>query len=387
MTIGWALSPELTDRLARYADDLRARGAIRTDAVHAAFATVPRHRFLRTFHFRADRYTLSPGEGPPAEVLDIIYANNSLVTHDGRTPGQPMSSSSGPSVMARMLEALKLRPGLRVLEIGAGTGYNAALIHAITGVRVTAVEAGYTAAAEAAAAIADLGLDRWIRIVHGDGYLGDPGRGRWDRIIVTCGIAGIPPGWLDQLADEESLIVAPIAHAGVHPILTIGRDGNAVIGEIALWADFMPATGNLRPTGLFAHDPGTDITTCPVHRLAGAAPAVGAEAYPDLTCFLATQDARTTRAYIEHDAFDPAAGMTALVHDGAAAWIQHTGDLVVAGEAEHTGPLRARLRELTDRWIQAGKPAATSWATVFAPHPDLAIPLLAPRTWRHSARR
>ncbi|WP_158889572.1 hypothetical protein [Amycolatopsis anabasis] len=150
----------------------------------------------------------------------------------------------------------------------------------------------------------------------------------------------------------------------MHPILTNGRDGNAVIGEIALWADFMPATENLRPTSLFAHDPETDITTSPVHRFAGAVPAVGAPAYPDLTCFLATQDERTTRAYIEHDAFDPAAGMTALVDERAAVWVQHSGDLVVAGEAEHTGPLQARLRELTDRWIQAGKPAATRLAPV-----------------------
>ncbi|GAB3500197.1 protein-L-isoaspartate O-methyltransferase family protein [Amycolatopsis cihanbeyliensis] len=386
MTIGWTSTPELDDRLARYADELRERGAITTDAVRAAFATVPRHAFLRSFYFRADRHALKPGELPPSELLDIIYANNSLVTHDGRTPGQPMSSSSGPSVMARMLEALRLRPGLRVLEIGAGTGYNAALIHAITGAEVTAVEAGDAAATEAAVAIAELGLAEQIRIVHGDGYRGDPERGRWDRIVVTCGIAGIPEGWLTQLA-EDGLIVAPIAHAGVHPILTVGRDTSTVVGQIALWADFMPATGGLRPSSLSAHDPENDIATRPVHRLAGATPMVGAEGYTDLTCYLAARDERTTRAYVEDDSFDPVAGMTALVQDGAAAWIQHTGDLVVAGEAEHTGPLQARLRELADRWIEAGKPAATGWSTVFAPHPDLAAPLLTPSRWRHSDLR
>ncbi|WP_324163745.1 protein-L-isoaspartate O-methyltransferase [Amycolatopsis sp.] len=380
MPLGTTTSPELATRLARYADDLRTRGAIRSDAVYAAFATVPRHRFLRRFHFRADQFTLAPGEQPPAELLDIIYANNSLVTHEGRD-GDPMSSSSGPTVMARMLEALDLRQGMRVLEIGAGTGYNAALIAVITGAQVCSIEAGRVAAANATGSMTDLGLDGQVRVVHGDGYLGDPNGGTWDRIIVTCGIAGIPPRWLDQLA-PGGLIVAPIAHAGVHPILVIRTDGGAVTGDVALWADFMPAAAGLRPATLFGHDPEHDITARVAYRLTAAAPAVGADRYNDLTCFLGAHDGRTTRAYVEHPAFDPAGGMTALVEDGAAAWIQHTGDLVVAGDDKETGPLQARLCELTDRWITTGRPAAERWTIAFKSHVELAEPLLTPHHWR-----
>lgn len=123
---------QLADRLAAYADSLSEAGAIRTHAVHTAFATVLRHRFLPHFRYRADEYTLDTSQEPPGEVLDIVYANNSLLTHTGRD-GDPTSSSSAPSIMAKMLEVLDLRPGLRTLEIGAGTGYNAALIHHITG--------------------------------------------------------------------------------------------------------------------------------------------------------------------------------------------------------------------------------------------------------------
>lgn len=379
MTLGTITSPELAARLADYADDLRARGAIRSDAVHTAFATVPRHRFLRRFHFRADQFSLAPGEQPSAELLNIIYANNSLVTHEGRD-GDPMSSSSGPSVMGRMLEALDLRPGMRVLEIGAGTGYNAALIAAITGAPVCTVEAGRVAASNATASLADLGLDGRVRAVHGDGYLGDPDGGIWDRIIATCGIAGVPPRWLDQLT-PGGLIVAPIAHAGVHPILTIRADNGVVTGNVALWADFMPAAGGLRPDNLFGHNPEHDITAATAYRLTAAATAVGADRYNDLTCFLGAHDRRTTRAYVEHPAFDPAGGMTALVEDGAAAWIQHTGDLVVAGGDEKTGPMQARLRDLTDRWITTGRPPVDRWTTRFQPRAELAEPLLTPDRW------
>lgn len=185
----------LADRLTAYADSIRTVGAIHTHAVHAAFATVPRHRFLPHFRYRADEYVLDANEEPSSEVLDIVYANNALLTHTGHD-GDPTSSSSAPSIMAKMLEALDLRPGLRTLEIGTGTGYNAALIHHITGASVVTVEAGHNAATEATTAVRALGLDNQVQVIHGDGYAGYPGGAPYDRIIVTCGIAGIRhSGW------------------------------------------------------------------------------------------------------------------------------------------------------------------------------------------------
>src|SRR6478609_1829968 len=111
---------------------LRATGVLRTAAVENAFATVPRHRCVTGFFTDLDgrgggSCVKVPQRGPvPPELLDAVYADHPLVTHMS-PEGRPTSSSSTPSLMARMLEALRLEPGMNVLEIGAGTGYNAAL--------------------------------------------------------------------------------------------------------------------------------------------------------------------------------------------------------------------------------------------------------------------
>ncbi len=94
---------------------LRATGALRGDATAAAFAAVPREAFLRDL------------------PLEDVYLDRAYVTH--REDGDPTSSSSQPGIMAIMLDMLDARPRQRVLEIGAGTGYNAALLSAVVGFR------------------------------------------------------------------------------------------------------------------------------------------------------------------------------------------------------------------------------------------------------------
>ncbi|MGH3828129.1 MAG: protein-L-isoaspartate O-methyltransferase family protein [Pseudonocardiaceae bacterium] len=190
---------QLAERLSAYADSLRETGAIRTRPVHAAFATVPRHRFLPHFRYRAEEYTLNTTHEPPDDVFVIVYANNALLTHTGHD-GNSTSSSSAPSIMAKMLEALDLRPGLRTVEIGAGTGYNAALIHHITGAPVVTVEAGRPAATEATTALSALGLDEGVHVIHGDGYLGHPdGDPMTGSSPPVASPASRPGGWRNSL--------------------------------------------------------------------------------------------------------------------------------------------------------------------------------------------
>jgi protein-L-isoaspartate O-methyltransferase len=120
----------------RYVHQLKTEGAIRSPAVERAFRTVQRHRLLETFYHRPIE---APGfalihhdpEHPRPEHLELIYANTALATRV--VDGMPASSTSQPSLVAQMLELLDLTPGLRVLEIGAGTGYNAALMAELVG--------------------------------------------------------------------------------------------------------------------------------------------------------------------------------------------------------------------------------------------------------------
>jgi protein-L-isoaspartate(D-aspartate) O-methyltransferase len=374
--------PRLADRLASYAAELRASGAIRSAAVQAAFATVPRHRFLPHFRFRADEYHVDTDTIPDQPVLALIYANNALLTRTGGD-GDPPSSSSAPSIMARMLEAADLAPGLRVLEIGAGTGYNAALISHLTRAPVVTVEAGRRTAAEAAATLGAVGLSGMVRVACGDGYDGCPDGAPYDRVIVTCGIAGIPLGWADQLS-AGGLIIAPVAHAGVHPILAIRREaGGRLAGRALLWGDFMPAVGGLRPAGLFRHDPAAEIPAADAVRIRDAAPVLDQATYQDLWCYLGTRDERVTRAYPDADVFDLAAGACALVDpEAGTAWIHRDGTLTLAGNPR----LADHLASLAAQWDTGGRPAVSDWAVDWQDDDASGSGLLLPGRWRLSRR-
>jgi protein-L-isoaspartate(D-aspartate) O-methyltransferase len=236
-------SDAVRERLAGYAAALQATGAIRSPAVQQAFASVRRDRCLSRFHTPDGVVEVPQDADPSAEVLDRIYSDQALVTHvDER--GAPSSSSSQPTLMAWMLEALELTPGMRVLEVGAGSGYNAALVATITAAPVITIDSNQHVVAETQAALRRLGLHRRITVVAGDGYHGWPAAAPYDRIMVTCGCVGLSPRWLAQLAPGGRMLV-PVAHGGVHSIVAAWREGPVVRGRMALEADFMEAAGPL----------------------------------------------------------------------------------------------------------------------------------------------
>src|SRR5437867_2871412 len=145
-------------------------GAIRTGDVEAAFRAVPRHVFL-----------------PGVPAARVYAAYEAIPTHF-RPDGVPISSSSAPSIMATMLERLGCQPGDRVLEVGTGTGYNAAVLAVLVGPqgRVTSVELDPVIATEAKAHLAVAGTTG-VRVWAGDGWQGDPADAPFDGIIVTVG--------------------------------------------------------------------------------------------------------------------------------------------------------------------------------------------------------
>jgi protein-L-isoaspartate(D-aspartate) O-methyltransferase len=364
----------LRARLAAYAAGLRAQGAIATAAVERAFATVRRDRCLTGFHTPEGLVQVPQGTPPPAEVLDQVYSDQALVTHLDEC-GAPTSSSSQPSLVAEMLEALELRAGLRVLEIGAGTGYNAALLATVASAPVVTVDSSRQVVAEARGALRRLGLHRQVTVVHGDGYEGWPAAAPYDRVVVTCGCTGLSPRWMAQLAGG-GFALAPVAHGGVHPIMAAWDDGSAVRGRLVMAADFMVASGPLgqgQPQPLKTIPAAARFTT---HQ--GVGSVLDWDRYADLCCFLATRDRRVTRIATLVEGIDPSQGMYALLDPGrGVAWVQMDGSVHVSGEPVLLEEAGGLLRE----WEALGRPRLQDWRCTFAGTGPASAPVLTPQDW------
>ncbi|MFJ3650913.1 methyltransferase domain-containing protein [Streptomyces murinus] len=182
--------------------EIAAEGAFAADPRwREPFARVPRHLFVPYYFVAGPRgYERRWGESPDprARVRWVrgAYADEPLATR--LRDGELLSSSSQPSLMARMLAALRVEDGDRVLEVGAGTGYNAALLAERLGDDdlVTSVELEPEITESARAHLAAAGYRPTV--VTGDGARGVPGRAPFDRIIATCALPTVPRAWLAQ---------------------------------------------------------------------------------------------------------------------------------------------------------------------------------------------
>ncbi|MGI8757688.1 MAG: protein-L-isoaspartate O-methyltransferase family protein [Acidimicrobiales bacterium] len=223
-------SAELRERLV---GQLWADGSIVSAALADAFRTVPRERFL--------------SEVAEREGLEAVYRNEPIVTRrDGR--GMPVSSSSQPTVMALMLECLAVAPGQRVLEVGAGTGYNAALLTTLAGAggHVTSVELDPELAAQAGDALRRGG--HRVDVVQGDGRRGWLAGAPYDRIIVTASSPDVPPAWFDQLV-PGGLVELPLhLRAGMQRVVTLRKVGAGLESVATVPGAFMALRAG-------AHDP------------------------------------------------------------------------------------------------------------------------------------
>ena len=204
-------------------DGLVARGVITDARVEAAFRAVPRHLFL-------------PGV-PPEDV----YQDRVVVTK--WIDGEAVSSSSQPEIMAIMLQQLEVAPGHRVLEIGAGTGYNAALLAHLAGERgeVAALDVDEDIVESARAHLAAAGLAR-VRVLRADGGLGLAEGAPWDRIILTVGAWDVAPAWREQLGPGGRLVLPLALGGGQRSIAFTPEDGHLVSVSLRDCV-FMPLRG------------------------------------------------------------------------------------------------------------------------------------------------
>ncbi|MEU1671452.1 methyltransferase domain-containing protein [Streptomyces roseifaciens] len=205
MELSSALRTELVERL-------RAAGELTDPRWRRAFAEVPRELFVPVYYTGAvgGHRRLSGGDPDPLgheNWLVGAYADEPLATRV--RDGELMSSSSQPSLMARMLSALNVQDGHRVLEIGTGTGYNAALLaHRLGDGNVTTADLDPEITASARDHLTEAGFHP--EVVTGDGALGCPWRAPFDRILATCAVSRVPPAWIAQTR-PDGLILAPLA--------------------------------------------------------------------------------------------------------------------------------------------------------------------------------
>lgn len=185
-----------------------------TPTIQNAFLRMPREVFVPYFYERDEVECkrmvwkqMSPEMMSAHQYLTLIYRDDALVTNvDSR--GMPNSSSSQPSIMASMIEALDIEPGHRVLEIGTGTGYNAALLAYLTGDShlVTSIDIDPRLVQQARNALDRAGI-KGVHTIVGDGYQGYQQNAPYDRVIATASAPTLPPEWYKQLAPGGRLVM------------------------------------------------------------------------------------------------------------------------------------------------------------------------------------
>ncbi len=385
---------ELGAILTEYVKALVEDGAIVSEPVERAFRVVHRHRFLEGW-YRPDvtekRLTFLPVEydrdHPSSANFAEIYSNQALVTSVQHS--LPTSSTSQPSLVARMLELLDLRPGMRVLEIGTGTGYNAALLAEILGAEghVCTIEFQKDVAERARSHLMEEGY-RDVQVVHGDGYIGVPEAGSFDRIVATVGCPDLSPSWLKQLAPNGFLLL-PLHHGLSDPLVQIERDPRDVergIGKVVDNSSFMPIQGRLASSNPWQSYMITGLPKEPTmrHPLSeGSGLELGKAESPfgppedwGFRFFLALS---SRELWWNNDGFglaDPGgSSVLILTSDGMQGYS-------ASGDTRSLDRLQDRLLHLHDEWNRLGRPTPMDYSLAFSPATRFEMPPEAPgRKW------
>lgn len=233
---------QAAEDLDKMVSGLVANGKIADPRWQAAFRAVPRHLFVPRF-YRSDQQGSSVVNSASGDQwLSAVYSDIHLVTTE-----DVRSSSTAPSLMASMLQALELTGDERVLEIGTGTGYNAALLSERLGAaQVASVDIDPDLVAQARERLEVAGYRPLLAVA--DGVNGYPDAGPYNAVVATCRLDYIPAAWLHQLR-PGGVIVSPLG-AGV-AVLRKGATGDEAMGHfLPSPAYFMPLRHQAEPAGI-----------------------------------------------------------------------------------------------------------------------------------------
>jgi protein-L-isoaspartate(D-aspartate) O-methyltransferase len=199
------------ERKQMVSSQLRSRG-IDDTSVLKAMTTVPRHQFV------------------PARIRDLAYQDSALPIDYDQTISQPY-------IVALMSQLLSVKPGDKVLEIGTGSGYQAAVL-AEMGVDVFTIEIVPELGLQAETLLKELGYNS-VRVRVGDGYLGWPENAPFDGIIVTCAPTEIPAPLEKQLAEGGRMVI-PLGESGFQELLLLTKKDGRIIRQKTIDVRFVP---------------------------------------------------------------------------------------------------------------------------------------------------
>jgi protein-L-isoaspartate(D-aspartate) O-methyltransferase len=208
-------TPPADDRVGRmgFLLNLRRRGII-DPAVLRAMDEVPREHFVLPEH------------------LELAYADHAMPIACGQTISQPY-------VVAFMTEQLALEPHHKVLEVGTGSGYQAAVLSRLAR-EVVSVERYRTLAETARVRLETLGFNN-VEVVVADGLAGVPGRAPFDRIIVTAAAEEVPQVLINQLSSDDGVMVLPLGpHAGAQALMKLTKTKEDLAREELIAVRFVP---------------------------------------------------------------------------------------------------------------------------------------------------
>ncbi|APU22591.1 hypothetical protein [Actinoalloteichus sp. GBA129-24] len=328
-----------------------------SDVWRSAFLAVPRHLFAPRFavydavHNSFDQHDVQDDDPVRrAKAMTAAYRDDTLITRFD-DDGVPISSSTEPSLMAAMLEQLDIASGGRVLEIGTGTGYNAALLCVGLGDDVvTTIDVDPDLVADARTALAACGYTPDTRC--GDGAVGVGDRAPFDRILATCGVDRVPSAWLTQLSEAGAILVN--VSKG---IVLLRRDGSGVSGRFLSQAGFMPLRSphaadpiSTSPRDVLA---ATEITPDSVDSMPASAVAGLPFVMASFFAALVAERSRLVSSGAEADAPDA----YHWTHVASGSWAR--ADLDAYGVTiRQAGPRRlwTELVPILDAWHAAGRP-------------------------------
>ncbi|WP_306369941.1 methyltransferase domain-containing protein [Nocardiopsis sp. CC223A] len=324
-----------------------------TDAIRAAFAAHPRHRFIPDLVWPD---ALSPPlhrTSDPERWTRLVYGGDAVTTQandGGAGPrNEPSSSSSAPQVMADMINAAGVGPGMRVLEIGTGTGWNAAILASLVGPtgHVTSVEIDPRIAALARERLTGAGVT--VRTAA------DPPSGEvFDAVIATCAVTRVPGPWLEAVAEGGRLVLPWSPHPAAHstPIVALTRSGKSASGPFVREAAFM-RDRTQRPGGL--RFPGLGERPVPMGRFpVGSVELIGSGM---MTQLLLMTPGRRLGTGVRP--FQGGHGRIVWMGDGEAwAYVWPDGTVTGDGESSLARDLAAAYRSLLD----AGLPALDTFS-------------------------